>query len=268
MAKSDAKLAQKSERYNIRAVERALKILSLLSDGKTHSLTDLGKGISVNCSTTYRILSTLFNNKFVEKDSKNTGYKLGLTCIELARAYQVSSDIRKVAIPILEDLRDEIKETVHLAVLDKMEVVYIEKLHGLHAIGIMHSQVGGRAPAYCTGLGKILLAYLDYQIIRDYYLKNGLHRYTDNTITNVDDLLFHLRMVKNKGYALDTGEHELDVRCVAVPIFSMGGKVIAAISVSGPSGRMDNPQTRVELIQQTQEAAKVISSRLGYINEL
>jgi len=268
MIESDDKLIQGSERYNIRAVERALKVLSLLSDGRTHSLTELSTGIGVNPSTTFRILSTLSSNKFVEKDNKNSGYKLGLTCLELARAYQASSDIRKVAIPVLEDLRDKTKETVHLAILDKMEVVYIEKLHGLHAIGIMHSQVGGRAPAYCTGLGKVLLAYMDQNRVREYYLENGLEQYTETTITDVDQLIHHLGIVNSQGYALDMGEYESDVRCVAVPIFSMGGKVIAAISVSGPSGRMDTPQTRNELIQLTQEAAKKISIRLGYINDL
>ena len=86
-------------------------------------------------------------------------------------------------LPELEKLRNETKETVHLAILDQMEIVYIEKLQGLHAIGLMGSRVGGRSPAYCTGVGKVLLAYLDARVIKDYFLKRKLHRYTDNTIT-------------------------------------------------------------------------------------
>jgi DNA-binding IclR family transcriptional regulator len=142
--------------------------------------------------------------------------------------------------------------------------VYIEKLHGLHAIGIMHSQVGGRAPAYCTGLGKMLLAYIDPDLVRNYYIKTGLHRYSDATIQSVDALLVQLEKVKAQGYALDLGEHEVEVRCVAVPIFGMSGRVLSAISVSGPASRMATLENQTELIQRTQETAYTISTRLGY----
>jgi len=257
-------LLQREDRYNIRAVGRALRLLSLLSDGKPRTLTKLSEEISINSSTTFRLLTTLACHNYVERDSQIPAYRLGIACLELTRAYQESSDIRRIALSELERLRDETKETVHLAVLDKMEVVYIEKLHGLHAIGIMHSLVGGRAPAYCTGLGKILLAYTDFDFVRTYYTETGLARFSDATIKNVDSLLDHLERVRNQGYALDLGEHEAEVRCVAAPIFGMSGMVLAAISVSGPVSRMKTLETQTELIQKTCEAAHAISSRIGY----
>jgi len=255
---------QKEDRYNIRAVERALRLLSVMSDGKPRTLRELSDKVGINSSTTFRILATLACSNYVERDDLTGAYRVGIACLELAGAYMESSDIRRIALSELERLRDETKETVHLAVLDKMEVVYVEKLHGLHAIGIMHSQVGGRAPAYCTGLGKVLLAYTDQDLVRNYYIKTGLYRYSDATIQSVDALLEHLEKVRAQGYALDLGEHEAEVRCVAVPIFGMSGRVLSAISVSGPASRMTTLENQTELIQRTREAAYIISTRFGY----
>jgi DNA-binding IclR family transcriptional regulator len=255
---------QREGRYKIRAVERALRLLSVMSDGKPRTLTELSEAIGINSSTTFRLLTTLAVNNYVERESQTVAYRVGIACLELAKAYQESSDIRRVALPELENLRDETKETVHLAVLDKMEVVYVEKLHGLHAIGIMHSQVGGRAPAYCTGLGKVLLAYTDPGLVRMYYTKAGLHRYSDATIQSVDALMKHLEKVRSQGYALDMGEHEAEVRCIAVPIFGLSSKVLAAISVSGPASRMEPLETQTALIQRTRETAYTIATRLGF----
>jgi len=257
---------QRESRYNIRAVERALSVLSMLSDGRPRTLTDLSEAIGINHSTTYRLLSTLSFNSYVERGNKSNTYKLGIACLEMARAYQASSDIRRLALPELEKLRDETKETVHLAVLDKMEVVYLEKLHGLHAIGIMSSQVGGRSPAYCTGLGKILLAYTDPEYVRTYYKSTGLHRYSDSTIQSIEILMDELVKTRNRCYALDAGEHEPEVHCIAAPIFSMNNTVIAAISVSGPASRMNPVEAQTELINRTKEVACIISARLGYRN--
>jgi IclR family acetate operon transcriptional repressor len=257
-------IEQKVDRYNIRAVERALRLLSLMSDGKPHTLRELSNEVGINSSTTFRILATLSCSNYVERDAVTGAYRVGIACLGLAGAYIGSSDIRRIALAELERLRDETKETVHLAVLDKMEVVYIEKLHGLHAIGIMHSQVGGRAPAYCTGLGKLLLAYSDPALVRSYYTQTGLSRFSDATIGTVDSLLDHLEKIRGQGYALDLGEHEAEVRCVAAPIFGMSGRVLAAISVSGPASRMQTLETQTALIQKTRAAASRISSRIGY----
>lgn len=258
------KAGSKEGRYNIRAVDRALCILSMLSDGKPRTLTELSEEIGINSSTTFRLLATLAYNNYVERDGPSGAYGLGLACLELARAYHESNDIRQAALPELEMLRDDTKETVHLAILDNMEVVYIEKLHGLHAIGLMSSQVGGRSPAYCTGVGKALLAHTDPQLIRAHFRKTGLHRYSDLTIQSLDTLMEHLKKVRCQGYALDCGEHEAEVRCVAAPVFDMTGKAVAAISVSGPAARMERLETNQELINRTAQAARIISTRLGY----
>jgi IclR family acetate operon transcriptional repressor len=257
-------MGQDEGRYNIRAVDRGLLVLSVLSDGKPRTLTDLSEEIALNSSTTFRLLATLAYHNYVERDEQSGEYRLGLACLELARAYHAGNTIRRAALPQLERLRDDSTETVHLGVLNNMEVVYLEKLHGLHAVGLMTSRVGGRAPAYCTGLGKALLAYADPQKVREYFEQNALTRYTSTTIQSLDELITHLEQIRRQGYAFDQGEHEADVRCVAVPIFDTNGQAVAALSVSGPSGRLDPLETKPKLIERTREAARNISARLGY----
>ncbi|MGQ9503063.1 MAG: IclR family transcriptional regulator [Anaerolineae bacterium] len=253
-----------TSRYSIRAVERSLRLLSTLSDGKRRTLTELSEAIDLSSSTTFRILATLESNRYVERDSQSGYYRLGLACLELAQAYQMGSDIRQAALPELEQLRDETKETVHLAVLDEMEVVYIEKLSGLCAVQVMSSRVGGRLPAYCTGLGKVLLAYADPNRVRTHFEQHGLFPYTSATIQRVDELMAHLEEVRRQGYALDRGEHEAEVRCIAAPVFDGTGKVVAAISIAGPAGRMEPLVSRTDLIERTLRAARAISNRLGH----
>jgi DNA-binding IclR family transcriptional regulator len=251
-------------RYNIRVLDRAIRLLSLLSDGKLRTPVEISEGIGLSPSTTFRILATLSYYNFIKRDEKTGQYSLGLACLELARAYQDTNDLRRVALPELEALRDDIKETVHLCILDKMEIVYLEKLSGLHAIGIMTSRVGGRSPAHCTGVGKILLAYLDPGQVRDHFALYGLPAFTGTTITDLDDLMCELDKVSRQGYALDRGEHEHEVRCVATPIFDIDGLAVAALSISGPSARMEPLEDNAQIIEKAKETAMRISRQLGY----
>ncbi len=264
-AKSRQGKAAGKGRYNVRALERALRILHLLSDGRSWRLSDISEALNMSSSTAFRLLSTLASYGYIERDTQTGGYSLGLACLELARAYYEASDIRRHARPVLEALRDSTTETVHLAILDNWEVFYLEKLQGLHAIGLMSSAIGGRFPAYCTGLGKVLLAYHDPQEVRAHYAKDGLKRFTDTTITDADELVAHLQQVRAQGYALDLGEHEAEVHCVAVPISDIEGHVVAAISVSGPAGRVDaQDQAFIDAIKQ---AARAISHTLGHMHQ-
>lgn len=249
---------------NIRTVDRAFGILSLLSDGKPRTLTDVSQEMEISTSTIYRFLNTLANLNYVERDPLTGEYHLGLACLELARAYQKHNDVRRLALPSLEKLRDETMETVHLGVLDNMEVVYLEKLQGLHAIGLMASRPGGRAPSYCTGLGKVMLAYHDEMEVRHYFKENHMHRFTDATVSGVDELLAELGEIRARGYGFDRGEHEEEVRCIAAPIFDKGGDMVASISVSGPFSRMEPVEDNETLIQKVTSVTGHISRLLGY----
>lgn len=252
-------------RYNVRVLERSLRLLEALADGTSLSLSELNEKLEISSSTLFRLLSTLSNYGYVEHNDRTGGYKLGLGCLELARGYLRSSDVRTYALPELVKLRDKTMETVHLGILNQWEVVYLEKIENLHAIGFMGSRVGGRSPAYCTGLGKVLLAYSDLQEVQRHFTQVKLISFTDQTITDVDKLIQHLEQVRAQGYALDINEHEEDVQCVATPIRDMEGKVFAAISVSGPRNRMNLQDSCQDLIEITRKTADNISSQLGYL---
>jgi DNA-binding IclR family transcriptional regulator len=255
---------QNESRYNIRVLDRAFRVLSLLTDGKPRSLNEISEAIGLSPSTTFRLLTNMAIHSYVKRNDDNNHYQLGLACLYLARAYQDSNDIRKIALPELESLRDDTKETIHLAILDDMEVVYLEKLPGLYAMGIMSSRVGGRSPAHCTGLGKVFLAYLPPEEVKDYLSKKGLHKYTETTITDLNELMEHLVKIRDQGYGFDKGEHEFEVRCVAVPILDINEKVIAALSVSGSSIRLDPLEENFEIIHKACTTASNISRQLGY----
>jgi DNA-binding IclR family transcriptional regulator len=255
---------QDEARYNIRVLERAVSILSLLADGTPRTPAEISEAIDLSPSTTFRMLSTLAYYRYVKRDEATNQYKLGLACLELAHAYVDSNDLRSVALPELEELRNETKETVHLAVLQDMEIVYLEKLPGLHAIGLMSSRVGGRSPAFCTGVGKVLLAYQDLQGVREYYQEHGMPRYTDLTTTELPRLMAELEAIRAGGLAFDRGEHEDEVRCVAAPIFDISGHAVAALSISGPEARMDPVEENRLMIDLARRSAQTISRQLGY----
>jgi len=263
MKQSAVLQGQTGNRYNIRALDRAFRILTLLSDGRIRSLQQLSGETHLSASTTFRQLATLASYGFVQRDEQTSQYALGSACLELARAYYEGNDLRRLALPELERLRNDTRETVHLAILDRMEIVYIEKIQGLHPIGLMGSRVGGRAPAYCTGVGKVLLAHKAPAVIRQNFIRRKLRRFTDETITSYAALVSELASIQRQGYALDHGEHELQVRCVATPIFDMKGEVVAALSISGPADRMEPIERNRDMIENAKRTARNISVMLG-----
>jgi DNA-binding IclR family transcriptional regulator len=253
-----------SNQYEIKVVGKAVRVLRVLSDGIPRTLTEVSQELDMNISTTFRLLATLANHNFLELDEPTGKYRLGLACLELARAYQTENELLRVAHPELEKLRDTTKETVHLAALDGLEIIYLEKLESLYAIGLMSSRVGKRAPAYCTGVGKALLSHVDPEVIQANVEWSPLKPFNERTIVEVDELLAHLEETRVRGYALDEGEHEVEVRCVAAPIFDQTGKVVAAVSISGPRARMDPVAQNERLINLTLQTAQEISAKLGY----
>ena len=181
---------QDTDRYSIRVLDRAFRILALLSDGKPRSLQTLSREIELSTSTTFRQLSTLAHHRYVERVRADKPIYAGLVLLGTReRLLQGERGASHAALPQLDRLRNETRETVHLAILDQMEVVYIEKLESLQPIGLMGSRVGGRSPAYCTGVGKALLAYVAPDIVKQHFQGRKLRRYTENTIASVGRLL-------------------------------------------------------------------------------
>lgn len=229
-------------------------------------VTEIAKQIDINKSSVYRILSTLVQYGYIEQDSETGRYKLGYKFLEVSTKLLDSIDLREEAKPFLLELENETNEVIHLVVYDQGEVVYIEKLEGNETLR-MHSKVGKRAPMHCTSVGKAILAHLPSSVVLEILERRGMAMHTEHTITDKDQFLKELIQVKQKGYALDLEENETGITCIAAPIFDHLGKVIAAISISGPTIRMTDE--RMESLQDRMiEIGKQISARLGYVSRI
>jgi IclR family KDG regulon transcriptional repressor len=251
-------------RYVTRSVERALSILHLFVLGEAEiGLSDISARAGLHQSTVFRLLVTLSASGFIEQNRQTGRYRLGPAALSLGQAFMRHSDLRQIAEFPLASLRDRSGETVHLATLDRAEIIYLEKLPGLHPIGLMSSRVGDRSPAHCTGLGKALLAHEPEPLIREYF-KAGLRAFTPRTITHIGTLLRELEKVRQSGYAVDDEEHEVGVVCVAAPV-SDSRRVVAAISVAGPAERIREEDRDSKLTEQVLAAADEVSAKLGRV---
>jgi DNA-binding IclR family transcriptional regulator len=175
-----------------------------------------------------------------------------------------SLTLRDVALPLLHQLRDKTGHTVHLAVLDEkeMRVLYLEKLAGPVASEMM-SRTGATAPASCTGVGKVLLAYERPEEVQAWIEEHGLPYFTENTITNPMALMTELGRIREQGYGLDLEEHEIGITCVAAPVVDDQGTVVAAISVSGAADALPADLGNSDLRRAVVTTAHAIGAAIG-----
>lgn len=249
--------------YPIKVLNKSLSILeTLLQQGSAMNMTEISEKLGLYPSTIHRILDTLKHWGYVEQDPNTQKYQLGLKLLELGMAKLHQIDLVKEAHPFLKELVNKCNETVHLGVLEDGEVLYLAKEESSQTIR-MCSYVGKRAPLHSTALGKVLLADLSEEERRKILEQKGLSRITEKTITDKEELEKELNRIKKQGFALDRGENEKDVYCIAAPIKNYQGEVIAAISISSPVYRIDiNKQNHLK--EALIEIIKKISKRLGY----
>jgi IclR family transcriptional regulator, KDG regulon repressor len=251
----------------VQTIERVSCLLDILEESpRGISIRDLSAKVKLPKGTTHRLLSSLSYFGYVRQDPKTRNYLLGFKLVELGQLLLSQLDLRTEAEPFLRDLAERTKETVHLVFLDRNEIVYIDKVEGFldHSGLRMASRVGLRNPAHSSAVGKVLLAALPEETLNDFIQEKGLPRRTENTITDLDRLKEHLRMVKKQGYAIDDEENEKGIRCVGAPIYNETGKAVAAVSVSGPAFRITKKVIQETLKKEVMETALNISRRLGH----
>ncbi|MBT9174103.1 MAG: Transcriptional repressor IclR [Syntrophomonadaceae bacterium] len=253
------------ESNSVQSVERALRILIILAEaGAPLALSQIRDRTGLNISTAHRLLHTLMKDGFISQDKDSGKYLLGLRTFEVGHAALYAMDIRATARPFLQELVERCNETVNLAILDRYDVVYIDQIESQNMIKIF-ARVGSRGPSYCTGAGKALLAQLsEREFERFLHYKEPLQRYTPATICDPDRLKEELAQIRKNGYALDRGELEEGVRCVAAPLWNFENKAAAAISVSGTDTRLTDLFIYEKMIPDILSAAAKISARLGY----
>lgn len=246
----------------VQAIDRAMMILELFSDTTRElKLTEIAEQLDLHKSTAFGILNTLKYHGLISQNDENQKYCLGIRLVELGNLVINSMDIHHIASPLLSEIRNTIEETVHLGMLEGLEVIYIDKQESFQSMRIF-TTIGTRNPAYCTGVGKAMLAYLDPELVNS-KLPNELKAFTSQTITSKLALLENLSEIRKNGFAMDHEERIEGLTCVAAPIFDHTGQVRYAISVSGPTIRMTDEKIQ-ETIQLLKKASSDISSKLGY----
>jgi DNA-binding IclR family transcriptional regulator len=252
--------------YQVQVLDRALAILDTLSaQGPDLSLGELSEKLNLHKSTTHRLMMVLERHKLIERNSVNGRYRLGLKLFELGTRAVSQLDLRERARPFLEKLVLETSETVHLCLLDDSEVVYLDKVEPVRSVR-MATSVGRRNPAHCTAVGKAIMAYLSDAQVEEIVRKQGMKAMTANTITSLVELKKELKVVRERGYAIDNEEIEEGVRCVGCVVRGFSGEPLAAISVSAPAFRLTKDKVK-GLSQPVVAAADALSRELGFKRE-
>jgi DNA-binding IclR family transcriptional regulator len=242
----------------IQVIDRMAALLDALAaeEGGT-SLKVLAAETGLHPSTAFRILASLIEHEFVARDDLGQ-YRLGPHLLRLAAKARVGLDVRGLARPEMEALRDQVEETVNLTVRQGDEMVYVERVTPNRMMRV-EQLIGSRAPLHVTAVGKLMLGEMGAAAVRDYARRTRLPAYTPNTRADLQALLEDVGICAARDYALDDEEAELGVGCIGALVRDASGTAVAGLSVSAPMERR-----RAEWVHLVQEAARRISARLGY----
>ncbi len=241
----------------IQSLARGLKILDLLGqtqDGS--SITEVAEYLGVDKGSASRLVSTLAQYGYVEKNEITRRYHVGPQVVSLSRSVLTRLPMREAAKPFLRQMMERTGECAHLAVPAQGKVLYIDQVESPVTLRV-NAQVGTMNPLHCTALGKVLLAYGDLDIPSD------LAPFTPNTITDSETLRRHLEEIRRQGFAVDDEEFDIGVRCIAVPVFDFRGKAVGAIGISGPGTRM-TAERMPALTAIMVEIGKALSDRMTF----
>ena len=247
-----------SDKSTIQVIDRMASLLDAMAryPGPV-SLKILAAETGLHSSTAFRILNSMVDNGFVERDAGGK-YQLGRKLARLGSRVHARVDLRQIALPVMAQLRDVLGETVNLTIREGDEVVYIEKATPNR---MMHVQqlVGSRAPLHVTAVGKLMLAMGGDTECEGYALRTNLPAYTRNTINNLPALLQQAAKLREQCYAFDDEEAEIGVGCIGALIYDASGSIVAGLSISAPIERRKSEWATTLL-----QAARQISESLGY----
>lgn len=248
----------------VQTINRALDIIEILSMEKEGlGVTEIGKKAGLHKSTAHRMLNTLAERGYIDKEPKYGNYRLGMKFVEVSSIYLNKIELKTEAQPYLRKLVETVGQPAHLGILDRFDVIYIEKIEALSSIRL-YSKIGSRIPVYCSALGKALLSGLGNGDLAKLIDEIEYYPYTKNTIRTKGELMKTVESVKKRGFAVDNEEHDEGVRCLAAPIRDYTGKVIASVSTAGDK-RIICEERDEEIGRYVIETAEAISERLGYI---
>jgi DNA-binding IclR family transcriptional regulator len=249
--------------YQVQVLDRALGILDLLADESPElGPSEVSERTGLHKSTVHRLLQVLERHRLIEKKAQNGKYRLGLRLFDLGSKAVAKLDLRERARPYLERLVLETGETAHICVLDSDRMLSIANVESPRTLRTP-STVGHRTPLHCTSVGKALLAFLPEGERNELLNKCELTAYTRRTLTKTAQLKAELKLVRQRGYAMDDEEIEEGLRCIGAPVMDYSGRVVAALSIAGPAFRLTDeriPAAARSVIR----AAGELSLELGY----
>jgi IclR family KDG regulon transcriptional repressor len=239
---------------------KGLDVLQALACSQTaRGVSELAQELGLTRSNAHRTLQTLVSAGYARQD-RSGNYECTLKLFELANAVLSRMDITRVAEPFIKELAEKTKETVHLSVLDGLDVVYLQKIDSPQPVRA-YSSIGGRSPAYCVATGKALLAHQDPAYLGKF--AGRLEAFTPRTITSLAKLSEELEQVRRQGYAVNRGEWRESVGGLAAPVFDAASRPVAGVGISGPTERL-RPTTIRTFSRDVITAARGISRALGY----
>jgi len=227
------------EEYKVKSLAKAMKVLECFSNDQPElGITEIAEMVKLQKSTVHNIVSTFRELGYLSCNKDNSKYYLGVKLLQFSYIINNHLGFRNFFLPYMRQIADELKEVVYLGIPNEGDVLYIETQfpHGSVAV---RNILGERAPMYCTGLGKAMLAYLPVSE-QEKYASRKLKKFTENTITTKEALLRDLEQVRLRGYSIDNMEHEYGITCIGVPVFGHDKQVVAALSISAPSLRFDD----------------------------
>lgn len=218
-------------------VGKALDVLDAVAAyGRPVRFSDLLADSTYPKATLYRFLQTLTHQGMLSYDDDRGTYALGIRLVRLAHKAWATSSLAPIARPYLDELAKETGETIHLAQMDQGQVLYVDKRNAAKPVD-MFSSAGKVGPAYCTGVGKAMLAYLDEPALDAALSRQSFHQFTAETLDSPEKLKAELAAIRIRGHAFDREEHEPGIICCAVPILSRAGRALGAISVTSTTAR-------------------------------
>lgn len=256
-----AELSQVDNTYHLHSLDRAVSVLEALSESHVpRSLAELCQQMNLHKSTVHRSLMVLERRELIQRTQGNR-FHLGMKLYDLGNRAVEQIDLRTRIQPYFRHLATQVGETVHLGILQKTSVLYLDKVEPNYSV-CRNSKLGTSNPVYCTSMGKAMLAFQSKETVEKILSKIHFVRYTSKTLYTREMLLSALERVRRRGYAVDNEEIEVGVRCIGVPILDENQRVIASVSVSGPSSRITT-QSVPMIVKQLQRCCKEISVMLA-----
>jgi DNA-binding IclR family transcriptional regulator len=249
----------------VQVLQRAMDILEVIGTSSDPvSLKNITEKVRLPKSTVYRILSNLESRGYV-CCSNEGGYRLGLTFLTLGQKAERGFELKRLARPHMARLNQLTSESVHLGVLARNRVLYLDSIDSPHSIRLV-AQIGGSNSLHCTSLGKALLISHSDEEIRQILAESGMERRTHYTISTPEAFIKEMEVVRRVGFGFDDRESGDDCFCIGAPIYNHLGQVLAAISVSGPISRVSRRTAETIVAPRLLEATKSISRSLGHVS--